>query len=173
MAKKSIVQIKIDAEDLTQTQRILFADLIIQEIKKRTDQGIDKDGNSFPSYSKSYRDSDSFKIAGKSSSVDLILTGELMGSLEMIEESDGYVVVGYDPSTQVADVAEGNIIGSYGKPSGNPSKARNFLGLPEKVLNRLREQARGEKLIEIEEDDVSKSYYERFLESITRQSNGD
>ena len=171
MASKSIVQKRISAGNLNQEQRILFADLIIQEIKKRTAQGIDKDGNRFPGYSDSYKNSFEYKVAGKSSKPNVKLSGDLLGSLEMIDEGVGFVIVGFDPNSEAGEKAEGNIIGSYGQPNGNPSKARNFLGLPERVLARLREQAgRGDIIGQVEESD---SAFDAFLQGILRRENGD
>lgn len=94
---------------------------------ERTDQGKDVDGKPFPKYSDAYKNSLDFKIAGKSSKVDLQLSGDMLAALEIIKTDEDYVEIGIKDS-DVQGRAEGNIRGSYGKSRGNSSLARDFLG---------------------------------------------
>jgi hypothetical protein len=111
-----------------QEQRQAIADEVIDFIVNRSKQGLDKYNRSFPNYSKSYKDSLDFKIAGKSSSVDLTLSGDMLDSIELLSNRKGSITIGFRPGSE-NDKAEGNIIGSYGQPSGNPAKSRDFLGI--------------------------------------------
>lgn len=101
---------------------------IIDRIIDRTKSGKDKNGEDFTGYTPEYKKSFDFKLAGKGSTVNLTLSGEMLNSLEVLETSDGSITIGYRPNDKFNnDKAEGNILGSYGgKP--NPGKARDFLG---------------------------------------------
>lgn len=108
---------------------------LINFIIERSKNGEGKDGKSFPKYSKEYKESLDFKIAGKSDEVNLTLSSELLDSLEVIEVSKNKIRIGYDKGDERNNaVAEGNIIGSYGKSRGSSSKARNYLDLSHKEV---------------------------------------
>lgn len=110
---------------------------IVELIRQRTESGMGvvKIGEGkwrhkqFPPYSKAYVESLEFKIAGKSKNrVNLTLSGDMLASLDVLDHSDGEILIGFERGSQENDRAEGNIKGSYGgKP--NPRKARNFLGI--------------------------------------------
>lgn len=113
------------------TQRRQFARVVIREIQARTDRGLDKNGNRFKGYSKSYINSLDFKIAGKSPSrVNLKLTGEMMNTMEVVSDAPGIVYVGYKAGTAENDKA------AWARASDN-GPSREFLGLPDSVLNKL------------------------------------
>lgn len=139
MAKKNNVQVKINIpKRLDSDQRIMFADLAIKEIIERTSvKKIDVNSRPFKPYSESYKESFEFNQAGKSNKPNLKLTGNMLFSIELIDHGDGYVTIGYDPEDEIAGQVEGNQIGSYGAKTGNPEKARKFLGLPYRVVKIL------------------------------------
>ena len=85
----------------------------------------------FPGYTPEYE-----KFKGQSN-VDLILDGDMMASLNLISHTKGSVLIGFENGTKENAKAEGNIIGSYGQPTGNPAKARNFLGLPKAEIEQI------------------------------------
>ena len=125
---------------LTQEQRINIGKDMIDAIIKRTKKGLNDKGVKFPKYSKEYKDSMEFKQGGKTSTVNLTLTSEMLESMKYYE-TVGSVSVGYteaDHGEELMGRVEGNIIGSYG---GNPSSklARPFLGLTDaeksKIIN--------------------------------------
>ena len=126
-----------DLEHLTASQRRDFGKAIIREIKKRTAAGIDADGKAFKGYSKDYKDSQEFKAFGKSSGVNLKLSGDMLSSLTVKEVNFGSITIGFDDPEEEAK-AHGNISGSYGQSFGNPSKARNFVGLSESALEEVK-----------------------------------
>lgn len=117
-------------------EREAIAFEILKYIRERTDKGKDKNGESFPSYSPSYKNSLEFKIAGKSKTapVNLRLSGDMMAAMDLIKNEPGKLVIGYRPGDPEAGRAEGNIRGTYGQSSGSSKKKRDFLGISPKVL---------------------------------------
>jgi hypothetical protein len=114
---------------------------IIERIIDRTKQGKGKDNKDFSGeaakYSDSYKKSFDFKLAGKGSTVNLSLSGEMLNAMEVLETSDGEITIGYRANDKFNnDKAEGNILGSYGgKP--NAAKARDFLGITEDEMSTI------------------------------------
>lgn len=107
---------------------------LIEKIVERTQKGKDKNGDKFPAYSKSYKDSLNFKIAGKSSKVDLTLSGDMLADMQLLNHKSGEIVIGYENGTESNAKAEGNILGTYGKRVPNPSRAKDFLGIRKEEL---------------------------------------
>lgn len=108
--------------------REAIADEIIDFIVERTQSGKDKNNRSFPGYSKAYKNNLDFKIAGKTSKVDLTLSGDMLSSLEVISHKNGEITVGFDRSdSENNDKATGHITGIYGNSSR--VKKRDFLGI--------------------------------------------
>lgn len=93
----------------------------------------------FPAYSKAYKESLDFAIAGKTTKVDLTLSGDMLAALDVLGHSNGSITVGYEAGTEENDRAEGNQKGSYGgRP--RPSKARSFLGITQSELDSILEK---------------------------------
>lgn len=115
----------------------LIAEEIINFIVERTKKGKGMDGSSFPSYSTSYKNSDAFKLGGKTSKVNLTLSGEMLDSIEVIKAKNGKLSYGYSDKNDMSGRAEGNITGSYGKPQGDNSKARRFLDISPKEIAKI------------------------------------
>lgn len=140
-AKHQKITIEIDPEfDATDRERI--ADDVIEFIKRRTERGKDIDGAKFVAYSDSYIQSLDFKIAGKSRrNVNLKLSGDMLEAIELLSHRKGKLVIGFENGTEENARADGNIRGSYGR-SPDPNKARDFLGIAEKDLERILEQYR-------------------------------
>jgi len=135
MAEKKYVQTSIVIpKSYGPTERRAIAIEILDYIRDRTNSGLDKREQSFPKYSKEYKNSFEFKVAGKSGKVDLKLSGDMLAVMDLIKTSPGKIVIGFDPGSSEAERAEGNIRGSYGKSRGDKSKARDFLGIDSSVL---------------------------------------
>ena len=133
--KKKNIQFSFDVPSgLSSIVREQIGAKVIEDIQKRTDKGLDKEGRAFPKYTKGYKESDDFQAAGKGSKVNLRLSSEMMDSLSLIENTDGRITVGYNKGDEVAGRVEGNVIGSYGDSTGHADKARDFLGVPAKRL---------------------------------------
>lgn len=104
---------------------------------ERTNKGVDKDGAKFPGYSKEYMKSLDFKIAGKSKSVDLQLSGDMLAAIKALKTTRNWVEIGFEKGSEENARADGNIRGTYGKSSPIPGKARDFLGISEKELVKI------------------------------------
>lgn len=130
-----MTQVEIPIPDnLTKRQRLELADLIVEHIVERTQSGKDRFGKAFPKYSKDYMQSLDFKNAGKTSKVDLQLSGDMLASIKRIRDESGLIEIGVVGEEEGR--AEGNILGSYG---GEPDKkkARDFLGIQPRKLKEL------------------------------------
>jgi len=132
--------VKIDKK-YNRTERLAIASDIIDHVIERTQDGKDKNGNTFRSgYSKSYANSPEGKAAGKraGSTPDLTLTTEMLSRLRLLEHSTGELVIGYDSKdSRFLGKVEGNIRGTYGNPSPIPGKSRDFLDINQEQLTKL------------------------------------
>lgn len=128
-------------DHFTPSQRKRVADLAIDQIIRRSEEGIDKEGAKFPKYSKEYINSLDFKIAGKSKAkVDLTLSGDMLASMELLAEKKTKITIGFEKGSEENARADGNIRGTYGQSRANSAKARDFLGLPDSVLKQIIEE---------------------------------
>lgn len=87
----------------------------------------------FPEYEDDYID---FK---GSSDVDLVLSSEMMENLKCLKWNNrGEIEIGYDGRKgKLNGKVEGNRTGSYGQPSPNRKKARDFIGITKADLEEL------------------------------------
>jgi len=102
--------------------KVQFARRAIAQILIRTNKGKDKNDKGFTQYSKSYKDSRAFKIAGKSSRVNLKLSGEMQASIHPGRSTGPSVTIAITDPEQVGK-ARGHINGS------GPLPVRDFWGL--------------------------------------------
>lgn len=126
-------------KDAPSELRDLLARDLLRTIKKRTEDGLDKNDANFVPYSSSYKKSNDFKLAGKSSShVNLRLLGEMMGNLKVLNTTETAIVFGFS-SAQERAKAHGHITGHNGEVSkkGHHYPVRDFLGLPSDVVQSL------------------------------------
>lgn len=135
-------------------QRKQIAELVIAHILTRSAAGYDKNNKKFPKYTKEYAEK---KGVGRGD-VDLILTGEMMESIELLSNKPGEIIIGFEKGNdELNGKAEGNILGSYGNEP-DPSKARDFLGIDEDEL--------GQIITEIESQDFANEFDGKTLEEI-------
>lgn len=106
-------------------QREAIGQDIVNRIIQRTSNGIDKNGTPFRGYSKSYKSSIDFRIAGKTSTVNLKLGGDLHRSIRVLSHGKGFIRVGW-PESDEAD-----------KAKWNSEKGRDMLGLSPSELNKI------------------------------------
>ena len=144
MAKWQKIKIKI-RKDLGPAQRIAVGREIIEHIKQRTAQGKAIDGKKWKGsagvYSKSYKESDDFKIAGKSNKVNLDLSSEMMNSINVLSHSRGEVNIGYNKGDkELNGKVEGNRLGTYGNKSSIRGKKRDFLGIKRSSLTTIQDR---------------------------------
>lgn len=138
------IKVDLSGYGLTSDEKDEVADLIVERIVNRTQQGKDKDGQKFTSYSKAYKESLDFKVAGKSNLVDLQLSGDMLAALSILDKTSRSVTIGFERGSEENAKADGNIRGTYGKPKPIPGKARDFLGISERELKRIVDEVKGE-----------------------------
>lgn len=131
--KKEILLPKEYSDEDAQT----VANEILNFIVERSKKGLGSDGEKFPGYSDSYMKSHDFKVAGKSKKVNLTLSGEMLDSLEVLQAKKGKIIIGFEKGSEMNERAEGNILGTYGSSTPNPSKARNFIELSGNELSKI------------------------------------
>lgn len=105
----------------SQQQKELFYELAVDKMVQRTASGKDINNENFKPYTKEY----AAKKGVSRNSVDLILTGDMLNSIEKDAPGD---FVDIQIASNETGKAHGNITGSYGKPSGSKAKARDFFG---------------------------------------------
>jgi hypothetical protein len=115
---------KIDIDipaNIPKFERRVLAEELIEYIRLRTEGGDDKYEKSFKEYSPKYMDSLDFKIAGKTSKVNLKQTGDMLAAIELLSEKKGKLTIGFQRGTLENDKADGHI-------TGNVGVTRDFLG---------------------------------------------
>jgi len=130
MAKfRPYFEIELSTE-YSKSEREAIALEIIDEIITRTENGKDKNGESFAPYSPAY-----IKEKGQSN-VDLTFSGDMLASMELIANNKGKIRIGYSKDYDGLGKLEGNMLGTYGnkKPVTKP---RDFLGIPKSDLNSI------------------------------------
>jgi hypothetical protein len=120
-----------------------IADLAIEKIVERTDKGLDKNGVPFTKYSKAYMNSLDFKNAGKSKRPNLQLSGDMLASIEVLDSTRNWVEIGFEKGSEENGKADGNIRGTYGKPTPVGPK-RDFLGIKDSDLLRIIKYVKGD-----------------------------
>lgn len=120
-------------KDLKPTDRQLIAQEIIDHIIERTQDGKDANGRKFKKYTKEYAKEKGVGV----NDVDLTLSSEMLESIKLISERSGKLIIGFENGSLENAKADGNIRGTYGKPTEDPSKARPFLGISKKDLKEI------------------------------------
>ena len=112
--------------------RIAISEAVIEYIKNRTLDGIDKNLEKFPNYTKNYA---SFKGVSVSD-VDLAFSGDMLSDLKLLSHKSGELTIGFEKGSKSNGKAEGNIKGTYGQPK--PVQApRDFLGISDVEVESL------------------------------------
>lgn len=120
-------------KSLTPREREMVAFEVIEFITERSKLGKDQNGKNFPRYTKEYA-----KAKGTSrSNVDLTLRDEMLRAIDLLNHKSGSILIGFENGTKENAKADGNIRGTYGKPSPIPGKARPFLGISQRQLTRI------------------------------------
>lgn len=127
---------ELDLSDYDAFEREAIAVEVIDQIVKRTQNGKDKNGSAFAKYSKDYKNSLNFRNAGKSSSVDLTLSGDMLDSIAILSNRGGKVVIGFEKGSDENGKADGNIRGTFGQDRKVGPK-RDFLGISEGELDKI------------------------------------
>jgi hypothetical protein len=117
----------------TNEEKLALGEDIIEYMRKRTESGKNNAGGRFPRYSKEYMQSLDFKIAGKSSSVDLTQTGDMLADISVLDIKDNKLVIGFERGSLSNDKADGHITGWQGRSKVK----RPFLGFVGDEKNKL------------------------------------
>lgn len=158
-AKWQRVEVRIP-KDLKASEIANLADLYIEAVKQRSERGISKDGKKFPKYSKEYIKSLDFKNAHKSADeINLTLSGDMLASIKILKKEKGKIVIGFEKGTEENAKADGNIRGTYGTGSENPKKARDFLGLPDRELQKLLDEFDSKELGRVSKERFRTVYF--------------
>jgi hypothetical protein len=136
--------------------------VILSHITTRTLNGFDRNNKKFKKYTKDYAE---FKGVGVND-VDLTFDGEMLSELELVSHKSGEITIGYkDPSDELAGKVEGNRSGSYGQPSPNASKARDFLGIKQSEIDILIDSYQEDS----PSDDGAESLTDAEIDALARQ----
>lgn len=140
-------------------ERQAIAQDVIDFIVERTRKGKAPDGSNFPgTYSKGYRGSLDYKIAGKPKSgrpIDLTLSGEMLDSLALLNHGKGALTIGYERGDPINGKVEGNRLGTYGSDTPKPKLARDFLGINKDDLKKILEKYPKEDAKEVAEKNLN------------------
>lgn len=131
------IKIRIDKRYKPNEREAIAEDIVNTIVKRTTNQSKDKWGDPFPKYSKQYKNSLDFKIAGKSSKVNLKLSGDMLTALDLLNHKNGELNIGFEKGSEENARADGNIRGTYGGSTARPSKARDFLGINMDELRKI------------------------------------
>lgn len=115
--------------------RDAIAQALMDKIIKRTEGAKDINDSPFRGYSKEYKKSLDFKAAGKSSKVNLKLSGDMLGLLDIVETSGNTVTLGWTESDEAAK-AHGHITGD----KKGPKVKRDFFGLSPKDVKQVTDE---------------------------------
>lgn len=102
--------------------RDVLAEEIIFHVRQRTKNGLDIDNKPFIRYSKAYKESNEFTATGKSSSVDLTLTDDMLSSMVVKSSGVGFIRIGMSDTF------------ANDKAAWNKQDGRAFLGISSKDL---------------------------------------
>ena len=107
------------------SQRNQIGKEIVRFIQSRTRKGLNIQNKPFKAYSQSYKDDLDFSNAGKSNTVNLTLTGEMLNTLTVLSTGLDFITVGFDDT-------DGNDKASFNRQNG-----RQFVGITPKDLNSI------------------------------------
>jgi phage gpG-like protein len=134
-------------KDFDPNQRAELADRVLEFIRDRSKKGYNVLGRDWSGeagkYTEEYAKKKGVSAGGP---VDLSLSHDMLDGMQYFPSKSptGQITIGFRKGTLLERKAEGNIIGSYGKPQGNPKKARPFLDILQKDLKDIIEEVRSD-----------------------------
>lgn len=157
------VQLEVDLDEMFGTLvpdsssfRQQVGQAIIDKIRDRAADNLDVKGNKLKKYSKTYIESDEFKAYGKSAGdVNMQLTGDMLGLMDIIDEKKNKIVIGWDDSNEASK--------AYNHITGDTVPKRNFFGLPKEDIEQIAEQFKDELPLGDREPTNLTSLTESFL----------
>ncbi len=144
--RETQLRLKIPA-DFDPNQRADVAQRVMEFIRDRSKKGYNVNGRDWsgdagkytPEYAKK-------KGVSEGGPVDLSLSHDMLDGIQYFPSLSptGQITVGYKKGTKIERKAEGNILGTYGKPDPNPKKARPFLDILQKDLKKIVDEVRND-----------------------------
>lgn len=129
-----------------------IAQIAIDKMIERTESGKDVFNRNFKGYSKSYKDSLEFKASGKTSFVDLKLSGDMIGSIDVVDRVLDRVTIGLQGTLQ-NNKAFGHMTGMEGHPTlEGRVPVRNFFGVPVGELKKEVKKELGQEIKLLKEE---------------------
>jgi hypothetical protein len=117
--------------------REAFFQAVVDKMVERTELSRDINGKIFDKYSKSYKNSLAFNVFGKTNKVNMTLTGDMLGSIDKIDESRDTMTVGITGDENIIK-AFAHITGFKGHPTlDGKVKPRDFFGITEKEIETI------------------------------------
>lgn len=145
------------SKEYSPSEREAIAQEIIDAIVTRTENGLDKNNERFAKYSKAY-----IKEKGQSN-VDLTFSGDMLASIELLQNSNGKLRIGYSRDYDGLGKLEGNILSTYGQ-SKPVTKPRDFLGITDSDLRSILNN------YQIKDDALVSKEAERAAKRVTNRS---
>ncbi len=143
---------------------------MIDVMEARMDEGIDKSGRDFVAYSNSYKKSELFQFFGKSSKVNLKLTGEMRAAIEVSNINPRSIELAFADQEQ-NDKAHGHVHGSNNLP------VRDFWGIPVNeqtaVMKEMIREFSGRETVEIELPGVNADVGDQMIDLTAFEEDGE
>lgn len=133
--------------DFDPNQRADLADRVLEFIRDRSKKGYNVSHRDWAGdagkYTEAYAKKKGVSVSGP---VDLSLSHDMLDSMQYLPSKSptGQITVGFRKGSLIERQAEGNILGTYGKPVANPKKARPFLDILQKDLKKLIDEVRND-----------------------------
>lgn len=116
--------------------RAVFFEAALGRLEERLSEGRGVNGELAP-YSESYKDSLAFKVFGKSSTVNMQLTGDMFAAINVLDSKGDNLKIGIDDELEAAK-AYGHMTGMKGHPTlDGKVKKRNWFGWTDKELTEI------------------------------------
>lgn len=109
--------------------KLAIGQAIIDRIRERTQDSKDVNGRTFAGYDEDYKDSDTFKAFGKTSKVDMTLTGNMLSQMDIVAEDSNAIKIGWDDETETKK--------AYNHNTGDTVTKRQFFGITVQELAQI------------------------------------
>ena len=83
----------VDVSD-NEALKLAMAEALLTKMLDKTAEGKSRTGKGFRKYSKAYMKSDEFKAAGKTAKVNMKLSGDMLGLIDVTSETKNTVTLG-------------------------------------------------------------------------------
>ena len=122
----------IDQDDLKNA----IGQAIIDKMVERSEKGKDLRGNSLEKYKKSYKQSDQYEAFGKSSKVNMTLSGGMLSRMDILDSTGNEIKIGWDDSTENAK--------AFNHMTGDTVTKRQFFGMSASAVKEVIEDFQSE-----------------------------